>query len=407
MSKNLKPIVVLFVTLFLVMVGFGIVIPIFPFLIIDLGGGPTALGFFMASYSVMQFIFAPFWGRLSDRIGRRPVLLIGLGGYGITFILFGFVSELWMMFGIRILSGIISSATLPTAMAYIADTTAGAERSKGMGILGAAMGLGMIVGPALGGWLGQDNFALPFWVAGGLAVLNLPFAMYFLPESLREPGHNTSSGRAGLNLAVVKNPLFILFLLGFIMNFTMSMFEGTFALFAADRVGFGPRELGILFAVLGVVGVIIQGGLIGRLVKKFGDVKLIRAGLLIAAAGMLLILMAPDVIMLFITTAIFNIGTTLLGPTSSSLVSKNTSGGQGEALGIMQSFGSFGRIFGPMAGGALYDLHINVPYSLGAAILLLMVLLAGSKIAGFDVNQDEVITNEETRVKEAKDDQRG
>lgn len=391
MSKNLKPVAVLFVTLFLVMVGFGIVIPVFPFLIIELGGGPAALGFFMASYSVMQFIFAPSWGRLSDRIGRRPVLLIGLGGYGITFILFGFASELWMMFCIRILSGIISSATLPTAMAYIADTTSGSERSKGMGILGAAMGLGMIVGPALGGWLGQDNFALPFWVAGGLAVLNLPFAMYFLPESLREPGRHQSRGRAGLNLAVVKNPLFILFFLGFIFNFTLSMFEGTFALFAADRASFGTRELGILFTILGVIGAIIQGGLLGKLAQKFGDAALIKAGLLIAAAGMLLILMAPTAILLFVTTAIFNAGTTLLNPAASSLVTKNATGGQGESLGIMQSFGSLGRIFGPMAGGVLYDMHMNIPYSFGAAIMLLMVLLAGSKIAQFE---DGAITSE-------------
>ncbi|WP_066633528.1 MFS transporter [Desulfolucanica intricata] len=387
MSENVKPIAILFFTLFLVMIGFGIVIPIFPFLILELGGGPTALGFFMASFSVMQFIFAPFWGKLSDRIGRRPVLLIGLCGYGLTFILFGFVSELWMMFAIRILSGIISSATLPTAMAYIADTTGGEERSKGMGILGAAMGLGMIVGPALGGWLGHNSFSLPFFVAGGLAVLTLPFAILFLPESLKEKGKNMPGGKARITLEVVKNPLFILFLLGFITNFTMSLFQGTFALFAADKVGFGPRELGIVFAVLGIVSVILQGGLVGRLVKRYGDVKLIKAGMLIASVGMLLIIPAPGIILLYITIAIFNIGVTLLGPSSSSLVTKNSSGGQGAALGIMQSFNSLGRIFGPMVGGALYDIHMSVPYFLGAVSMLLMAILAGNKIARFDVKE--------------------
>ncbi|TYO96906.1 MFS transporter [Desulfallas thermosapovorans] len=388
MKENFKPIVILFTTLFLVMIGFGIVIPIFPFLIIELGGGPTALGFFMASFSIMQFIFAPLWGRLSDRVGRRPVLLIGLGGYGLTFILFGFVSELWMMFAIRILSGIISSATIPTAMAYIADTTSGEERSKGMGILGAAMGLGMIVGPALGGWLGHNSFSVPFFVAGGLAVLNLPFAIFFLPESLKEPVENTSHEKTRITLAVIKNPLFILFFIGFITNFTMSMFQGTFALFAADGAGFGPKEMGILFAVLGFVGVIIQGGLVGRLVKKFGDVKLIRAGMLISAIGMLLIVTSTNVFLLFLTSTIFSIGNTLLTPSSSSLVSKNAPGGKGAVLGIMQSFGSLGRIFGPMVGGILYDIHMNVPYSLGAVLLLLVLLLAGNKIARFDIDTD-------------------
>ncbi len=381
MSKKIKPIAVLFMTLLLVMMGFGIVIPIFPFLIVDLGGGATALGFFMAAYSVMQFICAPFWGSLSDRIGRRPVLLIGLVGYGITFTLFGFVSELWMMFAIRVLSGILSSATLPTAMAYIADTTSGAERSKGMGILGAAMGLGMIIGPAMGGWLGNDNFALPFFVAGGLAVLTIPFAIWFLPESLPESNKNTPDEKAVITLEVIKQPLFIVFLICFVFNFTSSLFQGTFALFAADKVGFGPKEMGILFAVLGIVSVIIQGGLLGRLVKRFGDVKLVKAGLLIGSTGMLLMLLAPNVFGLYVTSAIFNIGWTLLGPTSSSLVTQNASGGQGAALGIMQSFSSFGRIFGPMVGGALYDIQMNIPYALATVSMLLMVLLSVNKLS--------------------------
>ncbi len=380
MSNYVKPIAVLFITLLLVMVGFGIVIPIFPFLIINLGGGPTALGFFMASYSVMQFIFAPFWGRLSDRIGRRPVLLIGLVGYGITFILFGFIAELWMMFAIRILSGIFSSATLPTAMAYIADITSGEERSKGMGILGAAMGLGMIIGPAMGGWLGHNNFALPFFVAGGLAVLTLPFAITFLPESLKERCKITPGEKATITVEVVKDPLFMVFLVCFVFNFTSSLFQGTFALFAADKVGFGIRDLGILFAVLGIISVVIQGGLVGRLVQRFGDEKLIIAGLLVASVGMLLILIAPNIILLYLTTAIFNIGVTLLWLSSSSLVTKNSSGGQGAALGIMQSFSSLGRILGPMLGGALYDIHMSFPYYLGSTIMMLIVLLSGNKI---------------------------
>ncbi|KAF1084196.1 Tetracycline resistance protein, class B [Sporotomaculum syntrophicum] len=384
MSKKNKPIAVLFMTLLLVMMGFGIVIPIFPFLIVDLGGGATALGFFMAAYSIMQFICAPFWGSLSDRIGRRPVLLIGLVGYGVTFTLFGFVSDLWMMFAIRVLSGILSSATLPTAMAYIADTTSGAERSKGMGILGAAMGLGMIIGPAMGGWLSNDNFALPFFVAGGLAVLTLPFAIWFLPESLSESRKNTPDEKAVITLEVIKQPLFMVFLICFVFNFTSSLFQGTFALFAADKVGFGPKEMGILFAVLGIVSVIIQGGLVGRLVKRFGDVKLVKAGLLIGSTGMLLMLMATNVLGLYVTSAIFNIGWTLLGPTSSSLVTQNASGGQGVALGIMQSFSSFGRIFGPMVGGVLYDIQMNIPYALGTVSMLLMVLFSVNKLSFLD-----------------------
>lgn len=385
MRKNTTAIAILFIILFLVMVGFGIVIPIMPFFITHLGGGPTILGLFMASYSLMQFFFSPFWGRLSDRIGRRPVILIGLSGYAITFILFGFANNLWMMFAVRILSGIISSATLPTAMAYIADSTGESERSRGMGMMGAAMGVGMIFGPALGGWLGHYGFHLPFFAAGGLALLTCPFAYAFLPESHTDRGSQVTEAQARLSPGVINHPLFTLFLLGFILHFTMAMFEGTFALFAKDRVGFGPKEMGTLFTVLGVIGVVVQGGFIGKLVKRFGDVNLIKAGLAISAAGLLLIWVSPDMGAMFASTAIFNIGGSLMGPSASTLVSKNSTGGQGASIGLMQSFGSLGRILGPVVGGVLYDINMNIPYIAGAVILVLIVLLADSKIEKYDI----------------------
>lgn len=384
--KNFKAIAVLFVVLFLVMAGFGIVIPVLPYLFIRLGGGPTALGFFMAAYSLMQFLFAPFWGRLSDRIGRRPVLITGLAGYAITFILFGFASHLWMMFVIRVLAGIISSAALPTAMAYTADITDGEERSRGMGIMGAAMGLGMIFGPAMGGWLGHLSLSMPFFVAGGLALINMPFALAFLPESHKERGGRAAGGRGRITREVIKNPLFLLFFLGFIINFSMSMFEGTFALFAADRAGFGSKQLGTLFAVLGVFGVIIQGGLMGRLSRSFGEAAIIKAGFVIASAGMVLILITPGHVLIYATTVVFNMGITLLGPSSSSLVTKKAVAGQGASLGLLQSFGSLGRIFGPMVGGLLYEINMDVPYAVGAVVLALAAVLAARKLPVFETD---------------------
>ena len=169
MKKHRKQIAVLFISLFLVMVGFGIILPVLPFLVTHHHGTSTSLGLLMASYSVMQFIFAPIWGRISDRIGRRPVLLIGLSGYGITFLVFGLASQLWMLFAIRMLSGMVSSATLPTAMAYIADITSHENRAAGMGMMGAAMGLGMIFGPTLGGAVYGINTNVPYLL--GFVVL--------------------------------------------------------------------------------------------------------------------------------------------------------------------------------------------------------------------------------------------
>ncbi len=382
-KKFMGPIVILLIIQFLVMVGFGIVIPILPFFVGKLGGGAIALGIFMSSYSIMQFFFAPFWGRLSDRIGRRPVILIGLSGYGLTFLMFGLVNNLYLLIGIRALSGMVSSATIPTAMAYLADITEGADRSKGMGMIGAAMGLGMIFGPAIGGWLGHYSFSLPFFAAGGLAILLLPFTLAFLPESLKQPTEVVRRKTALFTLTVLKDPLFALFAFNFVLNFTMSMFETTFALLAAAKVGFGPRDMGITFAILGIFAVIVQGGLIGPLVKKFGDANLVKAGALVCAVGLTLIILAADygnIILLVMSTVVFMVGNSLMVPTSSSLVTKQSSQGQGASLGLFASFASLGRIIGPVTGGALFGLSMGLPYVTGSVFLVFIVIIAGGKL---------------------------
>ncbi len=374
MGNNIRSIMILFVILFLVMVGFGIIIPIMPFFLTSLGGNASVMGLFMAVYSLMHLLFSPYWGRLSDRIGRRPVILIGLLGSGVTFILFGFTETLGMMFIVRILSGAISSAALPTALAYVADITGDDERSRGIGLMTAAMGLGIIVGPALGGWLGQQGFSVPFFVAGGLALLIWFFALFYLPES-RTPAKSVPASITSNTAAIeLNNPLFLLFVLILILNFGTTMFEATFVFFAAHRAAFGPREIGILFTVLGVIGVVVQGGLLGSLAKHFGDMNLMKGGLLISAAGLILILFAYDMASLLLTSAIFNIGTSLIGPSSSALVTRYSHRSLGTSLGIMQSFGSLGRIAGPVAGGILYEFNILTPYLIGAFILVMVYL---------------------------------
>lgn len=387
MQKQIvRPMIILFIVQFLVMIGFGIVIPILPYLITDLGGGALSLGLFMSAYSIMQFFFAPFWGRLSDRIGRRPVLLIGLTGYGVTFFLFGLAGNIPMLIAFRALSGIISSATLPTAMAYLSDITEGAERSKSMGMIGAAMGLGMIFGPVLGGWIGHYNISMPFFVAGGLVLLVLPFAWAFLPETLKKPVGGITHQTPRLSWSVIHNPMFVLFVFNFILGFTMAMFESTYALFTTVKVGFGPKEMGTTFMLIGIASTIVQGGLIGKLVKRFGDVSLMKAGAYFSAAGFFFILLAPNSILIVLASIIFMVGTALMGPTSTSLVTKQSTHSQGASLGIFQAFGSLGRILGPIAGGALYSVDIGFPYISGAFILIIMVLFAGRRIGALMID---------------------
>ncbi|HZK86442.1 MAG TPA: MFS transporter, partial [Syntrophomonas sp.] len=253
-----------------------------------------------------------------------------------------------------------------------------------MGLMGAAMGLGMIVGPAIGGLLGHHGFALPFFVAGGLAILTWPFALMILPESLPKEQRAVKPTRQRISWNVLQDPLLVLFALAFVITFAMAMFEATLALFAAAKInGFGTREMGILFAILGVFGVIVQGGLIGRMSKRFGEKNLIVVGLLCSIAGMLLLLTASNIIMMTIMAVIFNTGVSIINPIASSLVSQNSSDGQGAALGIMQSANSLGRIIGPIMGGILFDMQINFPYLAGAFILLLFMLVTANKLSRY------------------------
>ena len=184
MNLSKRNLYILTFVLFVVMLGYGIIIPIFPFYIESMGAGGTELGLLVASYAVMRLIFGPIWGGLSDRFGRKPILLIGISGYVITMVWFGLATKLWMLFAARILSGVLSSATAPTTMAYIGDSTPEKERGGGMGLLGAAGGIGTIFGPAAGGFLAVNSLSMPFFIAAGLAFLSLILAIIFLPESL-------------------------------------------------------------------------------------------------------------------------------------------------------------------------------------------------------------------------------
>lgn len=376
-----RPMALLFVTLFLVMLGFGVIIPVLPFYVRHFGGNSTTLGLLLATYSAVQFFMAPVWGRLSDRIGRRPVLLVGLSGYGMAFLLYGFADALWMLFAARTLAGFLSSATIPTAMAYVADITTPEERPKGMGIMGAAMGLGMIFGPATGGFLAEVSLSMPFFVAGGVALVTLPFAWRWLPES--HPDDKRAVGTQPRRLGeAFHHPLLPLFLMGFAISASMSMFEATFALFSADRLHLTTAEMGAMFASLGVVGVFIQVRLIGKLVNTHGDLKIMLLGVGLTAIGLLLMIPSWSFASMWCACLVFTGGNTLLRPSVSTLVSKVAKEGQGKAAGQLQSFDALGRIVGPVVGGASYGLHWAAPNGIGAVFLAVLLLATFPRLKG-------------------------
>ena len=383
---------ILVFVLFVVMLGYGIVIPILPFYVENMGAGGTELGLLIASYAVMRLICGPIWGGLSDRIGRKPVLMIGILGYAITMLWFGLASRLWMLFAARILSGILSSATAPTTMAYISDSTPEAERGGGMGLLGAAGGIGTILGPALGGFMAVASLSTPFFIAAGMSVLSLLLAWRFLPESLpiitrREDKASPRVLDIHTWTKAIRSPLGVLFALTFISTCGLMIFANVFGLYALERFDYGPREVGMMMMVLGLVSAFAQGVLAGPLTRRWGDAAVIKGGMLATAVGYGLMLLANDGLTITLTTAFFGLAIALQVPALSSLTSKRATIPQGIAMGLSNSFVSLGRIVGPLIGGFVFDINLLLPYLSGGLILFIGFIVSLFTLKGFEVEQ--------------------
>ena len=390
---------ILFGSLVIVMLGFGIIIPLMPFYITHFGASGSSLGLMMAVYSIMQFLFAPFWGRLSDRTGRKPVLLIGVLGFALTFGLMGFAQSLGMLILARALAGVLSSAALPTAMAYIADITEAKDRSSGVGLMGAAMGLGMIFGPMLGGLLSGVhpafpagfqamlqtttdpqtgnliNLSLPFMFSGFLALLAIPSIQFLLPESLsvEQRGQARSAAKPGSRIGQLTGALRgtngFLFLMAFLLAFAMANLEGILGLYSKQQFFMGPTEIGLVMGVLGVQGVIMQGVMIGPLTRRFGEIMVLKGGLLISMLGFMALALLQFKWGMIASVLVFNLGSTLLTPSVTSLISQRSKPEQqGEAMGINNSFQSLGRSVGPLWAGFAFDLYPTLSFWTGALL---------------------------------------
>jgi DHA1 family multidrug resistance protein-like MFS transporter len=367
--------------LMVVTLGFGLVIPIIPFYMESMGAGGLELGLLVASYALMRLIFGPIWGSLSDRVGRKPVLMIGVLGYGITMVLFGLATELWMLFVARALSGILSSATSPTTMAYVSDSTSEKERGRGMGILGAAMGVGTVLGPGLGGLVGESSYAMPFFIAGGMSLLALALGAIFLPESLDVIQQRTQEGRAAkgkYSLGVlhsafnrqVLHSIGILLFMAFLSSFALTTFFGIFGLYALKRFQYSAQEVGAILMVVGIVSAIAQGALTGPSIKRWGERRLIQLSLLLTAVGFVLMVIVRDFAGVLFTTGFFTLASSLLTPAVMSLTSKEAPMEQGMAMGLSNSFVSLGRIAGPSLAGLLFDVSYDLPFWIGAVVML-------------------------------------
>jgi DHA1 family multidrug resistance protein-like MFS transporter len=378
MNVNRKNILILSFTLLVVMLGYGMVMPIMPFYIEHFGAGGTELGWLMSTYSLMQLLCAPVWGILSDRYGRKPILSIGVLGYAVALFMFGLAQNFAMLFIARSLSGILSSATMPTAMAYIGDNAPQEEKSKGMGQLGAMTGVGVILGPVLGGFLSADSLSLPFFIGSALAFLALLLVIFLLPES-RPAQISTPKEKLAprpVYLRVLLGPAGILLLLIFIMSFGLTNFQGMIGLYVVDKFAFDTKQVGSIWMVMGLMLILVQGGLTPPLSKKFGELMLIRAGLLGGAFGFVLVALAVDYITTLLALGVFMFALALIGPALNAHISNFAGENQGAVMGLNSAVNSLGRVIGPLLGGYLYDLRLEYPFYSGAATLVLGLLVS-------------------------------
>ncbi|MBY0547014.1 MAG: MFS transporter [Candidatus Obscuribacterales bacterium] len=370
----------IFLTVFIDLIGFGIIIPLLPKFAVTFGASPFTVGLLVMSYSLMQFIMTPFWGRLSDRIGRRPVLLISLAASAAGYLFWGFAGSLTMLFASRIIAG-IGNANIAVAQAYIADITTPENRAKGMGLIGAAFGLGFTLGPAIGGALSPLGIHAVGFAAAAFSFVAFLFAMFALPEpeNRSQAGHDrfrTEPGFVGRVLSdkSLRIPLAIFFL----STFAFANMETTLVLLASSWYDFKAADISWLFTFVGFVMVMVQGGYVGRAAKKSGEKKLILTGSLLVAAGFALTVLLHQVWGLYVAMGVMAIGISINNPSNQSLLSKLANPAEtGGVLGIGQSLSTLGRILGPIVGGLAYEhLGPECPYYLGAAVMLAVCALA-------------------------------
>lgn len=377
-TPNRGPLLIIFLTVFIDLIGFGIVFPIISYYAENKLMTGTQIGLFLGAYSLMQFIFAPLLGRWSDKIGRRPVLIMSLFGTAISYVLLGLANTFWLFLVSRLLDG-ISGSTISVAQAYIADITPPEERTKKMGaIIGAAHGLGFALGPALGAFLMQfNNPSLPYFIAGGIAGVNALAAIFLLPESLKV---QVSAHRVGFRTfslgylwsQITSPTIGLLLVVNAIVILAFSMMESTFSLLAKDLFHITAKNIYWVFFYLGILLTIVQGGLIRPLVKSFGEVRLITGGTLLMAVSLFLLPQNPTIWWIYLIMAGLAIGNGLAHPCLTSLISQRSSAAeQGEKLGTAQSLASLARFLGPLFGGvAFHQISMAAPYLVASAIMI-------------------------------------
>ncbi|MBI2018888.1 MFS transporter [Candidatus Daviesbacteria bacterium] len=372
-AKKKPRLLFIYFATFVTIIGFGMVFPLLPFYAREFQASELTIGLLAASFAIGEFFFAPFWGRLSDRFGRKPIILLALIGVSLAFLSFALANNLLWLFISRFLQGVFSSATFTSASAYVADVTGRNDRIKGMSRLGASVALGFIFGPAIGGTLSSVNHQMPFFAASALAFLNFILVLAFLPESLSKKAEILVIKEGFLNIRQMyhglRGELAALFILIFLWSYGMSNNQVTIPLFGAEVLLTSATLIGIFFSLQGAASALVQWFFLSKIAQKIGEHHTAVLGLSIMALSLFLMPFSPSALVLAALMMIASFGSAITRPTVQTLISKKTHEGQGTTMGIAASFESMGRIIGPISGGLVF-------YSFGYHAAFLMVVIS-------------------------------
>ncbi len=384
-AHSARALAVLLLVVFINLVGFGVVIPLLPFYAKAMNAAPWQVTTMFAAYSLGQFFGEPFWGRLSDRIGRRPVLMVTILANAVAYVALAFAPNIWIAMLVRLAGG-FGSGNISTIQGYMADVTPPEKRAGRMGLLGSAFGAGFVIGPSLGGLLarpsaGQLGFQIPLFVAAGMAALAVLGVVLFVAESRapsapdsKQPGRREALGQAAAHPILSRVLLVTLVSTG-----AFAGMESIFGLWANARFAWGPREVGLCFAVIGIIASLGQGVLTGRLARRFGEGRVLTAGLAIIALSLLATPFAPHASLAIVAVGCTAFGQSLVFPCVAALISRaSPPDRQGQMLGLNMAAGSLARIGGPLLAGPLFGLAAGGPYWFGAALMIPAIVFAAT-----------------------------
>ncbi|MCL4384594.1 MFS transporter [Patescibacteria group bacterium] len=380
---------IIFLIIFVNLLGFGIILPLLPYYVESFGAGPLTIGLISAAYSLFQLLSSPILGELSDKYGRRPILLFSIGGTTLSFLLLGLAKSVPVLFLARIVDG-ASGGNISTAQAYIADVTTKENRTQSMGVMMAAFSLGFILGPALGGFLSRYGYAVPAFVAAFAALVATLLTYFFLPESRRE-SHSSANRSPKPKLvfnfqdfidALTHPEVGLLLTISFLTMLAFSLMQGTFALFTQHSLGLDAAANGFLFAYLGIVGILLQLFFLKKILSWLSENQIIVFSLVGMALSLVLIAYSSTIFILILAVTILAVSNNLSGPVLAGLISKLTPDTeQGNIMGTSQSVGSLARLIGPITGTFFYSaLGIRSPYLIAAVVLILTFVYAAKSL---------------------------